>query len=416
MSQTIFHIDGDAFFASCEQARDPFLKGKPVVVGADRRIAAAMSYEAKARGVKRAMHIGEIKKICPEAIILNTDFAYYSLVSEEFYKIVKKETDGIESSGIDECFAVIKENVGDEELVKIGMRIKTKVSQKLGITVSVGIAKTKVLAKLGSKFQKPDGLTLINESNRLDILGKTDVGKIWGIGYATTEKIKKDRIKTALQFISQSEGWIKKYFNKPTVELWHELNGRVRLPLGESHSAAQKSISKARTFIPATSDKNIILSEFARNIENACIKARRHELLVGQVIFFVRTSNFESNKVQFWLPIATASPSSIIKLARKSLPFLLKKGFRYRQTGVVLSNLTPGKEPIPDLFDLSSHQLRLTQLLHTSDKIDKKYGKHTVFITSSLLSHKKRASETESYAPKNTRRLNLPMFSGTLLP
>ena len=105
--RAILHIDGDAFFASCEQARDPALQGRPVICGKERGIAASMSYEAKARGVTRTMRLSEILRLCPDAVILPSDYETYSLLSKRFYSIVRRYTSEVEEYGIDECFADI---------------------------------------------------------------------------------------------------------------------------------------------------------------------------------------------------------------------------------------------------------------------------------------------------------------------
>jgi DNA polymerase-4 len=105
--RAILHIDGDAFFASCEQANNPELKGKPVVTGRERGIAASMSYEAKARGVVRGMRIRDILKVCPDAVLLPSDYETYSLLSTRFFAIVRRFTPEVEEYSIDECFADI---------------------------------------------------------------------------------------------------------------------------------------------------------------------------------------------------------------------------------------------------------------------------------------------------------------------
>src|SRR6266704_1894990 len=103
--RAILHVDGDAFFASCEQSRDPKLRGKPVITGKERGIVSSMSYEAKARGVTRAMKLSEVRKLCPDAIILPSDYETYSLYSQRMYEIVRRYTPEIEEYSIDECFA-----------------------------------------------------------------------------------------------------------------------------------------------------------------------------------------------------------------------------------------------------------------------------------------------------------------------
>src|SRR6266702_5290684 len=104
-TRAIVHIDGDAFFASCEQARDPKLQGKPVITGKERGIVASMSYEAKARGVTRGMRLFEVRRVCPEAAILPSDYETYSLLSVRLFAIVRRYTPEVEESSIDECFA-----------------------------------------------------------------------------------------------------------------------------------------------------------------------------------------------------------------------------------------------------------------------------------------------------------------------
>src|ERR1700687_2830163 len=103
--RAILHIDGDAFFASCEQSPDPRLKGKPVITGKERGIVASMSYEAKAKGVTRAMRLSDVKKLCPDAIMLPSDYETYGLLSKRFFNIVRRYTPEVEEYSIDECFA-----------------------------------------------------------------------------------------------------------------------------------------------------------------------------------------------------------------------------------------------------------------------------------------------------------------------
>ena len=161
--RAILHIDGDAFFASCEQARNPELRGRPVITGAERGIASSMSYEAKACGVTRAMRLSEIKKLCPDAIILPSDYETYSLLSKRFFEIVRRYTPDVEEYGIDECFADLTgwQRPFHMSYEKIAEKIQSDLAKEMGFTFSVGLASTKVLAKLGSKWKKPHGLTAI---------------------------------------------------------------------------------------------------------------------------------------------------------------------------------------------------------------------------------------------------------------
>jgi DNA polymerase-4/DNA polymerase V len=139
------HIDGDAFFASCEQSRRPKLQGRPVVTGKERGMAASMSYEAKARGVKRGMRIAEIRKICPDAVILPSDYETYSLLSTRFFAIVRRYTPDVEEYSIDECFADLTglRRPLRMSYIQIAEQIKKDLDTELGFTFSVGLAPNK---------------------------------------------------------------------------------------------------------------------------------------------------------------------------------------------------------------------------------------------------------------------------------
>src|SRR2546428_68123 len=132
--RAILHIDGDAFFASCEQSRNPHLQGKPVITGKERGIVASMSYEAKARGVTRGMRLFEVRRVCPDAAILPSDYETYSLLSVRLFAIVRRYTPEVEESSIDECFADLT-GLGRPprpSLPQMGRRVKHELPTKLG--------------------------------------------------------------------------------------------------------------------------------------------------------------------------------------------------------------------------------------------------------------------------------------------
>jgi len=181
--RAILHIDGDAFFASCEQSRDPALKGKPVITGKERGIVASMSYEAKARGVTRAMRLFEVKKICPDAIMLPSDYETYSLLSKRFFSIVRRYTPDVEEYSIDECFADLtglRRPLG-MKYIDIAQKIKQELDAALGFTFSVGLAPNKVIAKRASKWKKPSGFTAIMARDIHLYLKDLPVEKVWAV-------------------------------------------------------------------------------------------------------------------------------------------------------------------------------------------------------------------------------------------
>jgi DNA polymerase-4 len=298
-ARAILHIDADAFFASCEQAVNPTLKGKPVVTGKERGIASAVSYEAKACGVKRGMTIREIQQLCPDAIHLPSDYETYSLFSQRMFAIVRRYTPDVEEYSIDECFCDL---TGLRRPLRMSYetmaaRIKADLEHNLGLTFAVGLAPTKVVAKLASKWQKPAGLTIIRGTDLHLYLDQVPIENVWGIGPQTMAYLTRFGIATALDFARQDELWVRSKLTKPHQDIWHELRGTAVIPLefGEHH--AYQSISKTKTFTPPTSDREMLLAQLSKNVENACIKARRHHLEARRVSFFLRTQDFRHTGV-----------------------------------------------------------------------------------------------------------------------
>ena len=188
----IFHMDADSFFASCEVARNPKYRGKPVVVGgADRGIAVAINQEGKAKGIFRGMTNREIKKVAPDAIVLPVDFRLYGLYSEFMFSIFSEYVDHMQKYSIDECFGYI-ETDSLLEAKEIAYKIKNDIEKKLNITVSIGVSTTKVLAKIASKQNKPNGVCVLDpiSSTTQNIFKKMPLGKVWGIGGQTAQKLK----------------------------------------------------------------------------------------------------------------------------------------------------------------------------------------------------------------------------------
>jgi DNA polymerase-4/DNA polymerase V len=172
--RAVLHLDADAFFASCEQAIHPELKGKPVITGKERGIVAAASYEAKARGVTRGVRLSDVKKICPDAVILPSDYETYSLFSLRMFAIIRRFTPDVEEYSIDEAFADLtglRRNFHGPYSM-IARKMQETVEKELGITVSIGVSLSKVLAKVGSKHKKPRGITMMPGREIHHYLGK----------------------------------------------------------------------------------------------------------------------------------------------------------------------------------------------------------------------------------------------------
>ena len=286
--QALVHIDGDAFFASCEQALHPEYRGLPVITGKERGIVAAASYEAKAKGISRGVPLWEVKKICPDAIILPSDYETYSLFSKRMFQIMRRFTSQVEEYSIDEGFADLTglQRPFHCSYSAIALKMKTAIESELGITVSVGLSLSKVLCKIASKYRKPSGFTAIPGREIHKFLQVTPVAKIWGVGPRTAAYCQKLGINTALDLATKSEDYIKKYFTKPHWEIWQELNGHSVYEVTTEAKDDYLSISKTKTFTPASNNYEFVFAQLTKNLENACIKARRHNLVAQDLVIF----------------------------------------------------------------------------------------------------------------------------------
>jgi DNA polymerase-4/DNA polymerase V len=384
--QAILHIDADAFFASCEQAIHPELRGRPVITGKERGIVAAASYEAKAKGVQRGMRLFEVKKVCPDAVILPSDYETYSLFSVRMFEILRRFSPVVEESSIDEAFVDLtglrRSFHGSYEMISEKMR-KT-IETELGITVSAGVSLSKVLAKIGSKHRKPDGLTVIPGREIHLYLEKLPVEKVWGIGPNTAAFLRKHGIETALQFAKREEGFIDRYLSKPYREIWHELNGRSVYPVVTDSKSCYQSISKAKTFTPPSQDESFVFAQLSKNLENACIKARKYKLAATRIIVFLRKQDFTSSGVEIKLTRPTAYTAELFGVLRRGFQNIYQPRAMYRQTGVVLCGLVAESGIQYTLFDDTAKIGKMAKIYESIDEISRKYGKHTIQHGASL--------------------------------
>lgn len=384
--RAILHIDGDCFFASCEVAKNPKLRGKPVVTGMERGIVSSLTYEAKAAGVTRAMSLIEVRKVCPNVVVLPSDYETYSLFSMRMYAIVRRYTPEVEEYSIDECFADLTGlrrplNMSYEEMAA---KIKHELDSELGITFSIGLAPTKVLAKIGSKYKKPNGLTIIRGRDIHLFLRETAIGKVWGIGPQTSAYLNKLGVRTALDFALKSKDWVKDKLIKPHFEIWQELRGEVayEIVLGEKNN--YRSISKTKTFTPPSNDKAFVFSQLSKNIENSCIKLRRHKLETRKIFFYLKTQTYRYYGAEIKLSDYTISPNEILNVIRDDFDKIFDSRIFYRATGIILSDLDVQKEKQLDLFGRVAISKKFARVFTSVDEIARKYGKHALFLGSSL--------------------------------
>src|SRR6266550_1931192 len=204
MEATILHADADAFFASVEQRDDPRLRGRPVIVGGG--VVLAASYEAKAYGVRTAMGGRQARRLCPQAIVVPPRMSAYSEASKAMFRVFEDATPLVEGLSIDEAFLDVR---GMERIsgtpMEIAVRLRRDVRERVGLPITVGVARTKFLAKVASAVAKPDGLLVVPPDRELAFLHPLPVERLWGVGPATARKLHERMISTVGEVARLSE-------------------------------------------------------------------------------------------------------------------------------------------------------------------------------------------------------------------
>jgi DNA polymerase-4/DNA polymerase V len=287
-------------------------------------------------------------------------------------------------------------------------RIKADLEGELGLTFSLGLAPTKVVAKIASKWHKPAGLTVISGKDLHRYLDQVPIAQVWGIGEQTTAYLTHFGIHTALDLARRDEQWVRTTLTKPHIQIWQELRGVAVIPLevGEKHT--YQSISKTKTFTPPSNDRAFLLAQLSKNTENACIKARRYHLDARRVFFLLRTQGYRHAGYELVLSCPTNVPSAIVPLINQHLDHVCRPKQYYRATGVVLSDLRGEGDAQLDLFGEVVRAERVRAVYTAIDKLDAKYGKHTVFLGSSFAAMQHGQHRGERAELPRRRRLLLP--------
>jgi len=374
MARRIMHIDLDAFFVSVEQAQNPDLKGKPVVVGGkpDRRgVVAAASYEARRFGLYAGMPLTTASRLCPQAIFIEGNFHKYRDASQKFMAILADFSPYLEPLGLDEAYlnATGFESIHGT-IRQMAVAIKQRIKDKLDICASIGIASGKVVAKIASDLSKPDGLLGIPAGKERSFLKLLPVAKLPGIGKKSERILKGLGISTIGQLAALPLSVLKSHFGAAS-ELMHNhasgIDDREVEPPGEA-----KSTSRETTFGKDTSDTSFLKATLRYLSERVGSDLRRQGKLARCVTMKLRYADFTTITRQQTLSQASDTDQIIfdigIKLLRKELS---REKPAVRLIGIGVSNLVEAGQQL-EMLDASAQ--RLEKLNSAIDRIRKKYG------------------------------------------
>ena len=347
---TILHADLDAFFASVEQRDDARLRGRPVIVGMG--VVLAASYEAKAYGVRTAMGARRARRLCPQAIVVPPRMTAYSEASKAVFRVFDDASPLVEGLSIDEAFLDVRgmeRSVGSP--VEIAARLRCDVRERVGLPITVGVARTKFLAKVASGVAKPDGLLVVAPDRELEFLHPLPVERLWGVGPVTARKLRDRGITTVRQVAIMPESllvsWLGRASGQHLHALAHNLDAR---PVQTRRRRGSIGSQRARGRAPwsaASVDTDIValVDRVTRRMRAACRVGRT-------VVLRLRFDDYTRATRSHTLPYATARTETILLAARalvaSALPLVEQRGLTL--VGIAVANLEDARtvqRPLP---------------------------------------------------------------------
>ena len=368
----VAHVDMDAFYASVEQFDNPELRGKPVVVGGAgaRGVVAAASYEVRNFGVRSAMPASEARKRCPDAIFVRPRMQRYREVSGQIFAVFRQFTPQVEGLSLDEAYLDITHSRGLFASARaLGLEIKARIARETGLTASVGIGPNKLVAKIASDLDKPDGLCVVPPSRVQDVLDPLPVRVISGIGPKTAARLEKAGLHTIAKLRQAPEGSLAPVFGRYSVRMQRRAAGIDNRPVGRE--SIDKSISAEETFDTNLGDPAELRAQLAVMVDRVSARLRRTGLAASVVTVKVRTPDFITVTRQRAFRPPGSDTRTILEVAASLLDQWWREnaGTTVRLLGVGVSSLAPDQQL--DLFNVAEPQAGLDEAV---DSIRDRFG------------------------------------------
>lgn len=383
-------VDCNSFFCSVEKVFHPGLAGKPVVVlSSNDGCIVALTPEAKAVGLHRGDPIFKVREIVDyyHVSIFSTNMYLYAAMSKRVTNSLRKSIHYVENYSIDESFCDLHGYDAHFDLVEMMRGIAHKIKLWTDIPVSVGIAPTKTLAKMGSKFAKQyvgyQGVCMIdNDEKRRKALGLFDLADVWGIGRQTFERLNYYGIHTPLEFADKSESWVKAHFTKPGVQTWRELNGKPCIDTSEV--VRKKTICTSRSFGDMVGDVESLKAAVATFASSCANKLRGEGSGAKSVTVFLCSNRFRedlaqyNNAASFTFLTPTSDTMEITNAALNILVHIYKKDIMYKKAGVIVGDVVSVSPYQADLFDPIQNRPQRARLMKAMDDLNHRYGLKTL--------------------------------------
>ena len=411
-------VDCNSFFCSVEKVFHPGLDGRPVcVLSSNDGCIVALTPEAKVVGLHRGDPIFKMKDIVEkhQVILFSTNMPLYAAMSRRVTSILRLSVHHVENYSIDESFCDLQSFGEHFDLTKLMREVRQRIKLWTDIPVSIGIAPSKTLAKMGSKFAKQyqgyRGVCMIDtEEKRRKALEIFALSDVWGIGRRTLEVLNYYGIHTPLQFADKKESWVRAHFHQPGVQTWMELNG---IPcIDTSEVIRNQNICTSRSFGDMVSDLPSLKASVASFASSCANKLRGQQSVCQSVTVFVSSNSFRTDLPQYGnaatvlLATPTADTLEINKAAMQCLESVYLPGIMYKKSGVLLGKISPAYPAQMELFNSPAMRMRRENLMHALDDINQRYGAKTLHLAVEDCGHQPWHVKCEHRSPNYLTDIN----------
>lgn len=388
-------VDCDNFFCSCERVFRPDLNGKPLVVLSNNDgCVVARSKEAKKIGVPMGLPYYQMKERFPDSGIIpfSSNYVLYADMSARVMAVLRDESPQLHQYSIDEAFLELK-GMERFDLHEWGKALSAKVLKWTGIPVSIGIARTKTLAKVAARFAKKYNgyekcCVIATEEQREKALQLTEAADVWGIGRRHARSLKIRGVETAYDFTKKPRHWIRKFYHITGERTWLELLGRDVLPV-EGMERQRQSIVTSRTFPGMFTTVDELTPHIANYAARCALKLRKQKSVCAMLTVFARTNPFREDLPQYSgaathiFTTPTATTGEIVEAALAKLKELFVAGYHYKRAGVMVDHITSALAVQPDLFEFDPRKRsKLDAVASAMDKINSRLGNDTLILAS----------------------------------
>lgn len=421
-------VDCDNFFCSCERVFRPDLNGKPVVVLSNNDgCVVARSREAKAMGIKMGLPYYQMLEQYPNSGItaFSSNYKLYGDLSARIMAILREDAPNVHQYSIDEAFLDL-EGMKESTLKEWGERMAKKIRKWTGVPVSIGIAKTKTLAKVASKFAKKHPgykkcCFIRNDEQRMKALKLLDVCDVWGIGRRIGKSLAVSGITTAWDFSLKSRQWVKNKYHLPAERTWMELNGYSVTGIDEMEGRKKQSIMTSRSFPEMLTTLEEIRPHVANYAARCAAKLRKQKSSCSVVMVFVQANYFRedlpyySNSASYYFSTPTFTTTELVTAALEVLETVFKPGIHYKRAGVMVSDISSGEVIQPDLFDYDRNRSqKYRSISDAMDEINQRLGADTVMLAAQQYPQKDEQGKSVKFSHAIKRAMKSPDYTTSL--